>query len=104
MKQIPQGFPNSILNDNDEFCFKTTMKLSSEEFTLEFDDILSDKLNPLSMKGDPMRISLKPNAIPKKVTGVRRVYYYATGQDSNGNKRSALEEDLLGTDSIFHDS
>ena len=26
------------------------------------------------------------------------------GQDSNGNKRSALEEDLLRTDSIFHDS
>ena len=37
----------------------------SNEFTTEF--------NPLPMKGDPMRISLKPNAIPKKVTGARRV-------------------------------
>ena len=73
LKQIPQGFPNTILNDNDEFCFRTTIKLLSNEFTTEFDDILSDELNPLPMKGDPMGISLKPNAIPKKVTGARRV-------------------------------
>ena len=65
-KRIPQGFPNTILNDNEEFCFRTTIKLLSEEFTTEFNKTLSNKLNPLPMKGDPMRISLKPNAIPKK--------------------------------------
>ena len=58
-KRIPQGFPNIILNEGDEFCFRTTIKLLSQEFTTEFDDILSDELNPLRMKGDPMRISLK---------------------------------------------
>ena len=67
-KQILQGFPNTILNDNDEFCFRTTITLS-QEFTTEFDDILSNELHPLPMKGDPMPISLKPNAIPKKVNG-----------------------------------
>ena len=45
--------------------------------------ILNDELNPLLMKGDPMRISLKPNAIPKKVTGARRVpLRYEEGADS----------------------
>ena len=72
-RRVPRGFPNTILNDNKEFCFRMTIKLLSDEFTTEFDEILSDELNPLPMKGDPMRISLKPNAIPKKVTGARRV-------------------------------
>ena len=82
-KRILQGFPNTILNENKEFCFRTTIKLLSEKFTTEFDDILSDELNPLPIKGDPMRISLKPNAIPKKVTGARRVpLRYEEGADS----------------------
>ena len=72
-KRILQGFGNTILNDHEVFCFRTTVKLLSEEFTTEFDNTLSDELNPLPMKGDPMRISLKPNAIPKKVTGARQV-------------------------------
>ena len=55
----------------------------SDEFTTEFDEILRDELNALPMKGDPMRISLKPNAISKKVTGVRRVpLHYEEGADS----------------------
>ena len=30
-KRIPQGFPNTILDENDEFCFRTTkIKLSNE--------------------------------------------------------------------------
>ena len=82
-KRIPQGFPNTILNDNDEFCFRTTIKLLSQEFTTEFNDILSNELNPLPMKGDPMGISLKANAIPKKVTGARRVpLRYEDGADT----------------------
>ena len=82
-KRIPQGFPNTILDENDEFCFRTTIKLLSNEFTSEFDDILSDDLNPLPMKGDTKRISLKPNAIPKKVTGTRRVpLRYEEGADT----------------------
>ena len=82
-KQIPQGFPNTILNDNDKFCFRTTIRLLSNEFTTEFDNRLSDELNPLPMKGDPMKISLKPNAIPKKVTGARHVpLRYEEGADT----------------------
>ena len=82
-KQIPQGFPNTIRNDNNEFCFRTTIRLLSNELTTKFDDILSDKLNPLPMKGDPMKISLKPNAIPKKVMGARRVpLRYEEGADT----------------------
>ena len=83
-KRIPQGFPNTILlNDHEEFCFRTTVKLLSEEFTTEFDDILSDELNPLPMKGDPMRISLKLNVIPKKVAGARQVpLRYEEGADA----------------------
>ena len=34
-KRIPQGFPNTILNNNDEFCFRKTIKLLSQEFTTE---------------------------------------------------------------------
>ena len=80
---MPRGFPNTILNDNDEFCFRTTIKLLLDEFTSQLNDIRSDELNPQPMKGDPMRISLKPNAIPKKVTGARRVpLRYKEGADS----------------------
>ena len=71
-RRIPRGFPNTILNDNNEFCFRTTIELLLDEFTTEFNEILSDELNPLPMKGDPMQISLKSNAILKKVTGARR--------------------------------
>ena len=43
---------------------------------------MSDELNPLPMKGDIMRLSLKPNAIPKKVTGARQVpLQYEEGAD-----------------------
>ena len=70
-KRITQGFPNTILDDRDKFCFRTTIKLLSDKFTSEFDNILSDELNYKPIKRDPMRISLKLNAIPKKVTGAR---------------------------------
>ena len=40
-KRIPQGFPNTILNESDEFCFRTTIIKLSNEFTSEFDDILT---------------------------------------------------------------
>ena len=72
-KRIPQGFQNTIQKDHEEFCFRTTVKLLSEEFTTEFDNILSDELNPLPITGDPMHISLMTNLIPKKVTGARQV-------------------------------
>ena len=71
------------MNDNEEFCFRTAVMLLSEKFTSEFDDKLSDELNPLPMKGDPMRISLKPNAIPKKVTGAS-----STSIQRRGRRRS----------------
>ena len=78
-RQMPRGFPNTILNDNDEFCFRTKIKVLS----YEFNEILSDKLNPQPMKVDPMRISQKLNAIPKKVTEARRVpLRYEEGADS----------------------
>ena len=90
-KRIPQGIPNTILNDNGEFCFRTTIKLLSDEFTAEFNNILSDERNLLPMKEDPMRISLKPNTVAKKVTGARRVpLQYEKGADSvvqNLNKK-----------------
>ena len=82
-RQIPQTFPNAILDNKDKFFFRTIIKLQSDEFTSEFDNILSDELDPKPMKGDPMQISLKPNAIPKKVTGARRVpLRYEDGADS----------------------
>ena len=59
-KRIPQGLPNTILDKRDEFCFRTTINLLSDKFTYEFEDKLSDELNPEPMKGDPMWISLKP--------------------------------------------
>ena len=31
-RQIPERFPNTILNDNDKFCFRITIKLLSDEF------------------------------------------------------------------------
>ena len=82
-RQIPQGFPNTILNDNRKFCFRTTIKLLSDEFTSEFEDILSNELKPEPIKGDPVRISLKPNDVPKKVMGARHVpLRYEEGADS----------------------
>ena len=39
----------------------------------KFAGTISDDLNPRPMKGDKMRINLKPNAEPKKVMSARRV-------------------------------
>ena len=45
----------------------------THNFAASFKDSLSNELNPKPMKGKPMKISLKPNAIPQKVTGARQV-------------------------------
>ena len=81
--RIPQGFSNTILDKRDEFCFRLTIMLLADKFTADFDNIWSNKLDPEPMKGNPMKIFLKPNAIPKKVTGASRVpLRYMKGGDS----------------------
>ena len=71
--KIIQTNPTRISQHNSErwrrILFQNNHKATITRVHNGFDNILSDKLNPLPMKGDPLRKSLKPNTIPKKVTG-----------------------------------
>ena len=66
---IPRGFPNTIVKAR-------TVKSKDNKASLieEYPDVLSDELSDTPMNTDePMKIKLKGNVTPKKVTAARRV-------------------------------
>ena len=78
MDRIPQGFPNYVLDRNIELgtascCMTRTENSMIQLMIQKFKNTISDDLNPKPMKGDKMRINLKPNVEPKKVMPARRV-------------------------------
>ena len=68
LQVIPKGFPNQRI----QWCQRTCE--FKDLLIKEFGSTLSDDLNPEPMKSEkPMHISLRPGAIPTKVTTARRV-------------------------------
>ena len=68
MDRIPQGFPNYVLDQNIKLGTASCCMARTENNILQF----CNDLNPKPMKGDKMRINLKPNVKPKKVMSARR--------------------------------
>ena len=65
LKVISSGFPNVVVRQ---------VNNPTAELIKDFPDVLNDELDPKPMITDsPMRIHLKDDAIPKKVTTARRV-------------------------------
>ena len=70
LRAIPEGFPNVQIVE----CRKALDREPKEILMEEFEDVLSDELNPEPMRTEaPMHISLMKGALPKKVTTARRV-------------------------------
>ena len=68
LQVIPEGFPNQRI----QWCQRTCE--FKDLLIKEFGSTLSDDLNPEPMKSEkPMHVSLKPGAVPTKVTVARRV-------------------------------
>ena len=71
MDRIPQGFPNYILDRNIELgtascCMTRTENNIIQLLVKKYSRTISDDLNPKPMKGERMRINLKPNAEPRR--------------------------------------
>ena len=60
----------------------------------EFSDVLSDELSPTPIKAPPMKIRLKPGAVPKKILYTKQVPL-ALSEEAERTKRKLLEMKII---------
>ena len=73
LKRIPIGFPNTVVEQCK--CFKNARAVATTTIPLEeeFQDIISDELNPKPMNCTPMKIERIAGATPSKNMYTKRV-------------------------------
>ena len=70
---LPKDFPRALDVQGAARVRKSTTEAGMEALKREYSDVLSDKLKPEPIKCPPMKIRLKPNAVPKKILHTRQV-------------------------------
>ena len=65
-----------------------------EEIQNEFGDVIKDTLGQAPMKGQPMHIHLKDNAVPTKITTARKTPIHWLGPSSQAIER-LIQQDIL---------
>ena len=71
---IGQDFPAAVTDTSmTHRCRKVGAALDLEQLLDKYKDVVSDTLKETPMKGPPMKIVLKPNAVPKNVSIARQV-------------------------------
>ena len=80
LQVLPKGFPNArVVQEVSAYAksamgpAKTAFEAGRQRLLAEFKDVFSNTLSKTPMKGDPMRINLRPGSEPKRVAAARKV-------------------------------